>query len=263
MAPPRNKRKKPKQEFFRIQSTDDEWTHLSMMVYGGFGVGKTWFAGTSVQEKGLGPVLLVDCDGGSRTLRGKPHFKGIKIIRMLDFRGFNKVYEMLDGNPDAFGTVIVDNLNEVHNMAMALQMQEVVKKDVTREVEVPSQREYGIVRAQIRKLIMYFNNLEVNLIVTCHADLHKDDVDGRIYIRPAVAGKLHYEIPGLLGIVGYLTADRPSAVKARKGGDETQVVRTMHFQPHGRIDAKDQSDALGFSIDDPTVPQIAKLIGIT
>jgi phage nucleotide-binding protein len=262
MARRATRRKPAAAEYFKIQSTDDVWTHLSMMVYGGFGVGKTWFAGTSAQQKELGPVLLVDCDGGGRTLRGKPQFKGIKIVRMLDFRGFNKVYEMLDGNPNAFGTVILDNLNEIHNMAMALQMQEVVKKDPTREVEVPSQREYGIVRAQIRKLIMYFNNLEVNLIVTCHADLHKDDVDGRIYIRPAVAGKLHYEIPGLLGIVGYLTADRPSAVKARKGGDEAEIVRTMHFQPHGRIDAKDQSDALGFSIENPTVPQIAKLIGI-
>jgi len=232
-----------------------------MMVYGGFGTGKTWFAGTSAQEKKLGPVLLVDCDGGSRTLKGKQQFKGIKIVRMLDFRGFNEVYRMLDENPAAFGTIIIDNLNEVHNMAMALQMREVVKKHADREEEVPSQREYGIVRHQIRKMITYFNNLEINLIVTCHADLHKDDVDGRVYIRPAVAGKLHYEIPGLLGIVGYLTADRISAVKARKGG-ETEIVRTMHFQPHGRIDAKDQSDALGFSIDNPTVPQIAKLIGI-
>lgn len=261
MAQPRRSRK-PKEEFFKIQSTDDQWSHLKMMVYGGFGVGKTWFAGTSVQDKNLGPVLLVDCDGGGRTLQGKRQFKGIKIVRMLDFRGFNKVYEMLDSNPGAWGTVIVDNLNEAHNMAMKLQMAEVVKKDATREPEVPSQREYGIVRAQIRKLITYFVNLDVNLIVTCHADLHKDDVDGRIYIRPAVAGKLHYEIPGLLGVVGYLTADRVSAVKARKGGDNAQVVRTMHFQPHGRIDAKDQSDALGFSLEDPTVPQIAKLIGI-
>jgi hypothetical protein len=241
-------------------STDDKWTSLPLMVYGGFGVGKTYFAGSAVQVPEMRPVLLIDNDGGSRTLVGKSQFKGIKIFRVYQFEAYNKIYALIEANPTAFRTVIIDNLNEAHGMAMRLEMERVCAKDPTREPDVPSQREYGIVRAQIRKMLTFFNNLGINLIVTNHADLVKDEVGGHTYIRPALAGKLNYEAPGLLGIVGYLTVERKRAsLAAKKGDEDDDLVRVMQFQPHRRIDAKDQTDALGFSIENPTIPKVVQL----
>lgn len=246
---------------YEVLASDTAWDTLALLVYGSFGVGKTWLAGTAIQDKRLAPVMLIDNDGGSRTLRGKGQFAGIKILRVYKFEAYNEIYKMLADKPNAFKTVIIDNLTEVHNMAMQLEMERVCRDDPSREPNVPSRREYGIVRAELHKLVNYFLELPINLIVTCHANLMQDEVDGRTYIRPALSGKLSFEIPGKMAIVGYLATERVSKIQQKKGED-ISIARVMTFQPIGRIDAKDQSDALGITLENPTIPQIAKLVGV-
>jgi hypothetical protein len=225
-------------------------------------------AGTAVEVENLRPVLLIDSDGGSRTLRGKPRFKGIDIIRIHKFSALNKVYDMILDNRDRWRTVILDNLGQIYNLGMEDIMDEVVNQDPSRDRWVPSMREYGKMRLQIHKVLDHFSRLGLNFIVTAHAELDKDELDGTTRIRPALSGKLAYEVPGLMNIVCYLSTETGRSLgqideKLKKeGGGATDLYRVGFFQPHKRIDAKDTSDSLGLMVVDPTMKHIVESIGM-
>lgn len=253
-------------------STDYTWESFVALFFGPPGCGKTWLCGTTVDVPEMSPVLLIDNDGGSRTVRGKPQFKGITIWRVYEFEAYNQVYAKILEDPKRFKTIIIDNLGALYNMIMDMEMEEVCKNDQSREPDVPSPREYMICRGIVRKLIKFFSDLSeqgINVILTCHVEMDKSEMDKIKKIRPALAGKLAFEIPGSLAIVGYMTGEMVRQTQSfgskRQQEEVTQpkITRRVVFQPHNNIDAKDQSDTLGFEMIDPTMLKIAQAIGIS
>ncbi len=252
--------KKPNYVFLKPQS---HWTTLSMMVYGPPGCGKTYLMGSATRDDRFGQCLLLDNDGGSRTLlapavSGIFNLKRLSIVRILNFNAYTELYAFLTAHPQQFQTVIIDNLGEAHNLAMQQIMQKVLLKDPSRDPEIPGQREYGIARIQIRRLVQFFNSLKINVLITAHASLDKDDLDKVTYIRPALAGKLAFEVPGVMGIVGYYFPRREKTTP----GEDPKIVRELFFQPVKRFEAKDQSSALGVKLENPRLSQIADIVGI-
>ena len=79
----------------------------------------------------------------------------------------------------------------------------------------------------------------------------KDETTGKITLTVALPGKQADEIPGIPDIVGYLgiskTRDNPNQ-------------RVMLFQPDGKIVAKDRTDALGITMEEPTVTKMLDAI---
>lgn len=253
---------------FEELTTSEEWKSIVMMVFGPPGVGKTWFAGTASQIKRLSPVLFLDFDGGSRTVRGKPGFENITVWRVFQFEALNEVYSRLsDRQKYPFNTVVLDNLGEMYNMAMTYVMEQVLKENSDREEYVPSRREYGIVRGMVHKVIKYFSDLSevgVNIIFTAHANLDRNELDHVTKIRPALAGKLSWEVPGNIPIVGYLATEDEFKPKQLGAGRDLKtgadITRALLVQPTGKAEVKDSSDKLGVVITNPTMPKIAKMI---
>ncbi len=257
-------------KLFEELSTDYSWNSFMALIFGAPGCGKTWLCGTAVDVPELSPVLLIDNDGGSRTVRGKSQFQGISIWRVYEFEAYNQIYAKILADPGQFKTVIIDNLGALYNMVMDMEMEEVCANDQSREPDVPSQREYMICRGIIRKLTKFFSDLGengINIIFTCHVEMDKSEMDKIKKIRPALAGKLAFEVPGNLPIVGYMTGETVRQTQAlgtrRKEVSAPTIVRKIIFQPHNNVDAKDQSDKLGFEMIDPTMLKIAQAIGIS
>lgn len=255
---------------FEELSTDYSWESFVALVFGAPGCGKTWLCGTTIDVPEMCPVLLIDNDGGSRTVRGKDQFLGITIWRVYDFEAYNQIYTSIINSPDKFKTIIIDNLGALYNMVMDMEMEAVCSNDSSREPDVPSQREYMICRGIVRKLVKFFTDLGeygINVIFTCHVEMDKSEMDKIKKIRPALAGKLAFEIPGNVPIVGYMTGEAVRQTRSlgsnNKEVSAPKIVRKIVFQPHNNIDAKDQSDSLGFEMTDPTMLQIAQAIGIS
>ncbi len=263
-------RRAPVEELFSEMPPGIEWTQITMMLFGSPGCGKTWLASSAAQVPEMQPVLLLDNDGGSRSIRGKDQFSDVTIWRINVFEAYNQIYARIVEDPTKYKTIIVDNLGALYNKIMEMEMEEVCKGDPSREPEVPSQREYMICRGIMRKLVTFFSELGelgINIIFTSHVEMDKNELDKIKKIRPALAGKLAYEIPGDMPIVGYMTTEVSRGGTRSFGADKGKEVipettRKVLFQPQNTIDAKDQSDTLGYEMIDPTMLKIASAIGI-
>lgn len=245
---------------FEVLDSADDWKSVVLMLYGPPGVGKTWLSATSTQVDSLKPVLLLDNDGGSRTIRGKKGFEGIKVFRINDSEAYNIIFDAISKEPEKYKTIIVDNLGAIHEMFMESVMREVCSKDANREPEVPSQREYLIVGSIITKIVKHFSNLAeqgINVIFTTHAEKDKDELLNTTLIRPALPGKLSYKIPGILPIVGYYFLDTPKTLGRSK--PVGNVSRVLVLQAP-KTESKDTSDRLGTSITNPDMKKIVDLL---
>lgn len=250
---------------FEQLDTAKMWSNFSMLIYGPPGIGKTWLAGSSTQVPEMCPVLLIDNDGGSKTLQRKTEFEGIDIFRVHSFEAYNKIFEVVSTLKDDEGkgelpyhTVIIDNLGELHYLAMELELSTRPGTGKSQDL-VPTQKDYYVVRAMLHKLIKHFAALPLNLILTAHATKDKDELSGLFVIEPAVPGKLAFEIPGLVDIVLYLSRER---AKTGASSSRTQLMnRIAYCQPQGKTLAKDSSDTLGETMVDATMQKIISLLG--
>ncbi len=244
---------------FEFIKSSEAWTRFTMMLYGTPGIGKTWLAGTSAQVKIMQPILVIDTDGSYRTLQGKKQFDGLDIVRIRDFGSLSNVYNKLVA-PGKYKTIVLENLGEIHTLAMDELMSITTKKNPNQNEYVPSMREYGIVRKQMLNVLKHFTlDEEINLIVTCHAKKYRDELTGRESIFPNIPGKLATDVPGYVDIVGYLSVEEPKLADRTRG---VEAVRVVRFQPSPKIEAKDQSDKLGQQLENPTMQTIIDLIGL-
>jgi phage nucleotide-binding protein len=223
-----------------------EW--INMLVYGEPGVGKTFFCGTADDHKDTSPVLLLDVEGGTLTLRKRAK---IDVAPVRSQKDVVEIHNQLKANPGYYKTVVIDSLSELQKLDMRDIMVDAVRKRPDQDIDVPSQREWGKSIEHIRKIVRAFRDLPCNTIMTALAYSDKDGESNAMVYTPNLPGKLKVEVPGFLDIVGYYF----TAV------ENDQVIRRMQFQKTRRVvAAKDRTDSLGSKIDDPTIPQLWSLI---
>ena len=81
---------------FVIETNVERSRYLKLLVYGDFGVGKTFLAGTSVEVPSMNDILLINAEAGDLTLDSDEYdFDKISSVRVKDFTTMAKVYEYL------------------------------------------------------------------------------------------------------------------------------------------------------------------------
>lgn len=220
---------------------------INLLIYGEPGAGKTWLTGTAQDHDKTGPILLLDVEGGTVTLRDR---KDIDVKQVRSISDIVEIHRTLvEENNNYYKTVIIDSLTELQKLDMRDIMKEVVNKRPDLDPDVPSMREWGKSSEHIRRIVRGFRDLEMNTIMTALMQVEKDEV-GVVTYYPALPGKLRAEIPGFLDIVGYLY----TVV------EDDETIRKIQFAKTRRITAKDRTSALGDSMSNPTVPMIWDLI---
>jgi hypothetical protein len=243
---------KPRDEELRknlgVKTPAETIKWINALFYGDPGAGKTWLSATAEDHKDTAPILFLDVEGGVTTIRKR---KDIDVVTVRSIDEVVKIHGKLRGSPNCggYGTVVVDSLTELQKLDMRTLMKEVVNKRPDLDEDVPSQREWGISRERMQRIVRGYRDLPINTIFTALAQEERDNA-GTIKFVPSLPGKLRQDIPGFLDVVGYMSTDV----------DDGKIVRKLQFLGTRRVSAKDRTGALGNSLTDPTIPMIWDLI---
>jgi len=235
----------------RIKPISEEETVLKMLIYGPPGAGKTVLAATAADVPEMSPVLYVDVEGGTLSIKDKK----VSVLRAKTFTELVQLLEILRSGHHNWKTVVIDSLTEVQKLNMYEVMRKVAAQDPTRDPDMPGLREYGKNTEQIRRLIRGYRDLVgTHVIFTALANEVKDERTGVVKTQPALTGKLAAEVPGFLDIVAYLSvAER----------DDTEV-RVLVTDMTPRVLAKHRAPISGVRLPkalvNPTMRQIYQVV---
>lgn len=221
-------------------------------MYGEPGAGKTRFGGTAADHPATSPLLVVDVEGGTATLRGKD----VDVVQVRSMSQIEEIHkELANDTTNYYKTVFIDSLTELQKLDMrTVMLEQWNKKPESTDVYVPSQREWGKSGERVRMVVRAFRDLKMNTIVSALLNSDKDDKTGLVTYYPSLPGKLRSEIPGFFDVVGLLTTYTDTTDGVTSIERQLQVVKTE------RVSAKDRFSALGTIVQKPTMPMLWDMI---
>jgi len=245
---------------FRLETTQRRERYLKMLIYGNYGVGKTYLAGTATEVESMKDVLMINAEAGDLSLDA---FEGVDAITVQDFRTLGRINEFLKQHcrardeddtatlakleasvrgidvkdikkPRKYYTVILDSLTELEaycfNQLLGIT-------DTTRLDEDPQSAEwteYKKNHTMMLRVVRAFRDLPMHVIFTASEQFQQDE-SKRYKFSPDLTGKLSKKVQGFMDMVGYLAIG--------KEGDNT--IRRLYVQPSpiGKYDAKHRYSA--------------------
>ena len=227
---------------------------LNTLIYGPPGIGKTVLAGTASLHAPTSPVLYIDVEGGSMSMRDFYDKRNIRIVRPTVFdRDMESYYTHLASPKNKFRTVVIDSGTEVQKLSMQCIMQKLYESRPDKIGSSPSLQEWGKNSDAMRKFVRFYRDLPINVIILCLQQEVKDEMTGQITVKPSFSGKLPDEICGMMDIVGKMSTT------LKTDGDRQELSRCILFQPQGSFLAKDRSNRLPAVLHDPTIEKIYTL----
>lgn len=236
-----------------VVSPEQAVKFFKILVYGEPGIGKTWFAGTALDEPELCRVLYIDCEAGVITLRRR---KELEVISLRTGTELRKIRALLhkDGGK-TYKTVVIDTITELQRIDMEGIMESTPAVQAGRQdPDVPGKREYGKSGTQIRRFVRQFRDLPMHVIFVAHRKEKENESTELTTIMPNLTGQLARDVAGYIDVVGYMTA------KSTKRGNNVEIKRAMQIVGTDTVIAKDRFDIGEYVIQEPTVPKMWDLI---
>lgn len=240
----------------------EEKPKLNAMIYGLAGTGKTTLCGQANDHADLAPVLFADVDRGvlSVSARGDVDAVAIRSTGDLD-ELFWDLFHKRNGF-DVYRTVVIDSGTFLANRALeewTARNQERAHKKNKRKDETADDvqlEDYGKMTAQVRRVMSWYRELDINLLVTALARFeYPKDADTKtsdpIAVAPDFTAKLMGNLTGMMDHVWYLYKNEDGS-------------RSMLTEERGVFRAKTRGEkfapALGFVVDNPWLPGIYDLL---
>jgi len=226
--------------------------YLNILIYGDSGVGKTTLAGSADAVPGMRPVLVVDVEGGTESLRDP--YPDVETVRVKSWQEMQNLYDVLYVGDHPYKTVVLDSLTEIQKFNMNNIMNDLLMKHPDRELDVPSMREWGINLEQMRRMVRGFRDLEMHTIMTALEKDDRDDLTGKRRVLPMLSGQLAKQVAAFMDVVGYYY------VKQIGQGDGAEFRRLLLTQATDKYTAKDRSGKLPAVVEAPDMPALFKLM---
>lgn len=234
-----------------VGSVAQRMDYINVLFYGASGVGKTVLAGSADEVPDMRPVLMIDVEGGTLSLKNT--HPDVNVVRVQSWDDMQKVYDALYRGDHDYKTVILDSLTEIQKFSMYNIMKGLMQSDPDRDPDVPGMREWGKNIEQIRRLVRAFRDLPMHTIFTALVAIDKDAKTGVMQARPSLSGKLSGEVAGYVDIVAYLYTKVSDA----------HVRRLLLTAATDRQIAKDRSGRLPQVIENPTMDLLNQYVNGT
>jgi AAA domain len=220
---------------------------INLLVYGEAGVGKTTLVGSANLDERLKPLLIFDVEGGMTTLKDMSDVDVVTVRSMAEIEDkYNKLYHSISDGEIYYKTIGIDSLPELADLDMRTVMKQAYQRNPeTVHIDVPSPREWGIVRNHVRLIVRAFRDLPCHVVFTAGLGIDMpENQPPKFY--PGFAGKLAREVPGFADIVGYMSVKN----------DLGTIQRSMQVIGTNRVVAKDRTNTLGSLVENPTLSMI-------
>ena len=232
----------------KVSKIEERDPYLNILVYGNPGAGKTVLAGSADQVPEMRPVLFLDVEAGTESLRNT--YPNVETVRVSNWMDVQNVYNELHAGGHGFNTVVLDSLTEIQKFSMYSIMGDLVKRKSDADPDVPGMREWGKNIEQIRRFVRGFRDLPMNTIFTALMKSDRDSKTGMVQMKPYLSGKLADEVAGFLDVVVYYY------VKQIGAGDEATFRRLLLTQATEQQVAKDRTGKLPMVVEDPTMASL-------
>jgi AAA domain len=231
-----------------VSKVKERSQYMNILLYGNSGVGKTTLAGSADEVPAMRPVLFIDVEGGTESLRHS--YSDVRVLRVRNWTDMQNVYSELYKGDHPYQTVVLDSLTEIQKFNMYGIMNTLTQQRPDLDPDIPGMREWGKNIEQLRKMVRGFRDLPMNTIFTALVKSDKDARTGIIKEKPMMSGKLADEIAAFLDIVGYYY------VKQTGAGEDTKFERILLTQSTEQQVAKDRSGKLPQIVLSPTMKDI-------
>jgi hypothetical protein len=235
-----------------VQKVEERSQFYNILVYGESGTGKTTLAGSADEVPSMRPVLFIDIEGGTESLRHS--YPDVQTVRVTTWKEMQDVYNELHEGNHPFKTVVLDSLTEIQKFNMYNIMEDVIQKRPDLDQDVPSMREWGKNLEQMRRMVRGFRDLDMHSIFTALSRVDKDQRSGAQLHQPSLSGKLAGEVAAFLDVVMYYY------VKQSGDGDDAQYNRYLLTAKTDTHVAKDRSGSLPQVVENPTMKLVHDLM---
>ena len=200
---------------------------LDMILYADQGTGKTWLVGTAQESEHGANVLILDVDGGARTVCHSP---SIEILIPSNFKELEQMCDAFIQEDHHFKTIAIDSLSEAQRMLV---------EEHSRNTKNPeaglTQAEWGRIGDRIHSLIRKMRHLSktkgYNVIFTTFEVLADDERTGRKKRYPSLSPSVRNKVCGSIDTVGLLEVDYKSGTHDKNSEQEYDRILTLENRP--------------------------------
>lgn len=235
-----------------IRPVEERSTFYNILIYGDSGTGKTTLAGSADAVPSMRPVLFVDVEGGTESLRHA--YPDVDTVRVTTWKQMQELYNALYLGEHPYRTIVLDSLTEIQKFNMYGIMHDLAQKRPDLDPDIPGMREWGKNLEQLRRFVRGFRDLPMHTIFTALNRTDKDTKTGITTMKPSLSGKLADEVAAFLDVVVYYY------VKQIGDGTEAEFKRLLLTQKTDAQVAKDRSGRLPMVIENPTMSLIHELM---
>jgi hypothetical protein len=253
---------------FEVERPEDT-EYINAIIYGATGSGKTHLLGTAMDYPGTSPILLLDVEGGTKTLRGKK----VDVVRPLSWKQIQDIYNFLRHDNHHYKAIGIDSLTELQKKYSLGAILGDLKEgesdyDDLGGTVVPTRQDWLKTGDQMRKFIRAFKELayiktggdRIHVFMTC---LEKTD-EKRNIVGPLFSGQLSSECGAYVDVLARLSR---IAVEEPGEGDTVKVMSKRHLL----VDSYTNADGIVFlaknrgskvrQIWNPTIQKIVEMRG--
>jgi len=157
-------------------------TSVVGIIYGGTGVGKTVLVGSSQKYR----TLLIDIDDGAVSANAWAVKYGLrrdlcKVWTVQTIAEYNTAIAWWNIHKSEFDMIVVDTVTELQGMIL----REICERG---KIQVPSQREWGIVLTSMNNITTQFRHSGKHVLFTAHETFREDTDTKRTMWQPAFQG---------------------------------------------------------------------------